>query len=246
MLLKKANFMINKKIRSPFFVVNPKSYLYGDNILDLALTADALAEGKDFDVFFTVPFVDISLIANKVKNITITAQHMDYLKPGRGMGYVVPEALKEAGARAVFLNHAEHPLKIADLTKTVARAKEVGLYTIVCADSVEEAQAIAQLDPDIVLCEPTELIGTGNTSDKSYIRKTTESIQQINKDILVMQAAGISTAADVYRTIMDGADGTGGTSGILCAPNPKEMVKEMILAVEKAKADGGNKNGSVY
>lgn len=233
------SYMENKKIRAPFFMVNPKSYLYGEKAVELALAADAAAEGKDFDVFFTTPFVNISLIAGKVKNLIVTAQHMDALKPGRGMGYVVPEALKEAGAGAVFLNHAEHPIQLAELVKTIARAKEMGIYTVVCADSVKEAQAIAQLEPDIILCEPTELIGTGNISDKSYIKKTTESIKQINPNILVMQAAGISTAQNVYDTIMAGADGTGCTSGIVCAEDPNAMARDMIQAIEQAKKDGG-------
>ncbi|MBP2633735.1 MAG: triosephosphate isomerase [Firmicutes bacterium] len=230
---------MRKKIRTPFFMVNPKSYLYGEKSLELALEADKWAESKEFDVFFTAPFTDIRLIAENTKNLIVTAQHMDALKAGRGMGYVVPEALKEAGAKAVFLNHAEHPLKLVDLVKIIERAKDVGMYTVVCADSVKEAKAIALLDPDIILCEPTELIGTGNTSDQAYIKQTTDSIKKINSNILVMQAAGISTADDVYRTIMAGADGTGCTSGIVCAEDPRKMVKDMLAAIEKTKNDGG-------
>lgn len=33
------------------------------------------------------------------------------------MGYVVPEALAEAGVQVVFLNHAEHSLKLEELVK---------------------------------------------------------------------------------------------------------------------------------
>jgi triosephosphate isomerase len=227
--------MALKKIRTPFFVVNPKSYLYGQKILELALAADEFAAGKAFDVFFTAPFMDMRLIASNTKNLIVTAQHMDYLAAGRGVGKVVPEAVKEAGAQAVFLNHAEHPMYLTELVKIVSRAKEIGIYSIVCADSVEEAQAIAMLGPDAILCEQTELIGTGRTSDKDYINKTTNSIKAINPNILVMQAAGISSGKDVYRTIMDGADGTAATSGIVCAANPKEMIREMLEAIEKAQ-----------
>ena len=31
-------------IKAPFFEIGPKSYLYGDQILDLALAADAASE----------------------------------------------------------------------------------------------------------------------------------------------------------------------------------------------------------
>ena len=92
-----------RKIRTPFFMVNPKSYLYSERLLKLAKAADEFAKDKDFDVFFTAPFVDLRMIAENTSNLIVTAQHMDSLKTGRGMGYIVPEALAEAGVKAVFL-----------------------------------------------------------------------------------------------------------------------------------------------
>lgn len=231
--------IIMKGIRVPFFVVNPKSYLYGEESLRLALAADKFAEDYDVDIFFTAPFTDLYYIKSRTKNIKITAQHMDPLLPGRGMGYVLPESIKSSSAEAVFLNHAEHSLKLSDLVKTIKRAKDLELITIVCADSVEEATAIAMLEPDILLCEPTDLIGTGKTSGYEYIRETTRKIKDINSNILVMQAAGISSGEDVYQTIINGADGTGATSGIINAPDRVKMLEEMIQAIVKAKNELG-------
>ena len=37
-------FMNQKAVKLPFFEIGPKSYLYGDDILDLALAADAASE----------------------------------------------------------------------------------------------------------------------------------------------------------------------------------------------------------
>lgn len=54
---------------------------------------------------------------------------MESLKPGRGMGHVLPEALAAAGVRATFLNHAENPLGVHELAATIARADEVGILT---------------------------------------------------------------------------------------------------------------------
>lgn len=224
-----------RKIKTPFFIVNPKSYLYGKESLELALVADKLAEKYDVEIFFTAPFADLSNIKANTKNVIVTAQHMDPLVPGRGMGHVLPESLKAAGAEAVFLNHAEHSLKLVDLVKTMNRAKELGIITIVCADSLQEAVAIAKLGPDILLCEPTDLIGTGKTSDESYLVETTNKIKEIDENILVMQASGISSGEDVYKVISHGADGTGATSGILKAPNRAKRLEEMIQAIVKAK-----------
>ncbi|UDM80633.1 triose-phosphate isomerase [Vagococcus fluvialis] len=222
---------MSRMIQKPFFVFNPKSYLFGEELLALAKVADELAATKDIRMFITVPYGDIDRISRNTKHVIVTAQHISGIKPGRGMGQVLADSLYEAGARATFLNHAENPLTLSELINSMERAKELGMTTIVCTDSVKEAQTIASLTPDIILCEPTELIGTGKTSDDSYITTTNEAVKSINEDILVMQAAGISTAEDVYRTMSLGADGTGCTSGIVAAENPEQMLRDMVDAV---------------
>ena len=226
-----------KKIRVPFLVVNPKSYLYGEDCLRLARAADRAAEETGVEILFTCPFADLRYIKENTRHVTVTAQHMDSLRPGRGMGHVLPESLKAAGAEAVFLNHAENPLPVSELAACMKRAKELEMSTIVCADSVAEGLAIAQLGPDILLCEPTELIGTGQVADNSYVVAATTEIRRINPDILVMIASGVSTAEDVYNVIKLGADGTGATSGILKAPDPGERILEMARAIVQAERD---------
>lgn len=221
-------------LKEPFFVFNPKSYLYGDELLELAMLVDRLGQENKLTVLVTAPYADLQRIKENTSHVIVTAQHMDGLFPGQGMGHVLPESLYNAGARATFLNHAERPLSLSELSKAVERADELGIITIVCADSILEAKSLALLNPDIILCEPTELIGSGQTSSEDYIKETNEAIKALNPDILVMQAAGISTAEDVYRTISLGADGTGATSGITEADNPKEVLTNMIMAVVEA------------
>ena len=219
---------------TPFLVVNPKSYLYGEKSLALAKAADEAAEKYGLTVFFTCPFADIRLIAGNTKEVVVTAQHMESLRPGRGMGHVLPESLKEAGAGAVFLNHAENSMTVAELCKTIKRAKELEMLTIVCADSVAEGLDIAQFHPDILLCEPTDLIGTGQTADDSYVLDACDQIRKIDPKIAVMIASGVTTAEDCYRVVKLGADGTGATSGILKAPDPAVRVHEMADAIVRA------------
>lgn len=225
--------MTKVELHTPFFVFNPKSYLYGEELLELVEVAEEIAKEQEISIFVTAPFADLSSISQKASHVIVTAQHMDGIEPGRGMGHVLPESLVAAGAKAVFLNHAEHPMTISELTKAIKRAKELDIITIACADSILEAQAIAMLNPEILLCEPTELIGTGQTSSEEYIRQTNEAIKKVQPDMLVMQAAGISTADDVYRTLSLGADGTGATSGITEADDPKQALTDMIMAAVK-------------
>ena len=52
--------------------------------------------------FYTGQHVDLARIKNETKHVIVTAQHMDGLVPGRGMGHILPEALKAAGVEAVF------------------------------------------------------------------------------------------------------------------------------------------------
>ncbi|WP_302828409.1 triose-phosphate isomerase [Enterococcus raffinosus] len=228
------------KIKSPFFVFNPKSYLYGEELVALAKRADELAvKHPECSILVTVPFADIAAVKNATENIIVTAQHMDGIYPGRGIGHVLPESIYHAGARAVFLNHAERPMTVAALAQSIKRAKELGIQTIVCADSISEAKAVAVMGAEGTLCEPTDLIGTGKTSDSSYIEQTNQAIKEIDDTILVMQAAGISKAEDVYRTIELGADGTGCTSGITNADSPAEMLTDMVEALVKAYKERG-------
>ena len=120
------------------------------------------------------------------------------------------------------------------LEKTINRANEVGLTTIVCADSLAEASKIAELSPDIIVAEPSELIGTGISVSKEYVEAATKSVKNVNPDILVLTAAGIANGNDVYNTIISGADATGSSSGITNATDRAAMVDEMISAVRRA------------
>jgi len=225
------------KLTSPFLGVNPKSYLYGDESLELAKAADAIATETGLSMFFTCPFADIRYIKENTSHLLITAQHMEPLVPGRGMGHVLPESLKAAGAGAVFLNHAENPLTLSNLYRNICRARELEMLSIVCADSADESAAVAELGPDIILSEPTALIGTGQAADNRYIHETIRRIHAVNDRIQVIIASGITTADDVYNVIHEGGDGSCATSGILGAPDRALRIEEMAKAALKGFAD---------
>ena len=157
------------KISEPFFEYGPKCYMYGDTLLEIAKGLDALAEKYGVDVILDVPDTEIFNIAKNTKRIHVYSQHMDSIPVGKGMGRTLPEALKAAGAVGVMLNHAEHKLTLEEIEKAIKRADELGLATMVCADSVEEVKAIAKLGPNILVAEPSELIGTGKPADKEYV-----------------------------------------------------------------------------
>lgn len=226
--------MANCKIKAPFFEIGPKSYLFGDEIIELAIAADKASEKYDVDIIFTCPVVDIRRVAEATKRIHVFAPHMDPIVPGRGLADILPESLVAAGAEGVMLNHVEKPLEFDVLAETIKRADEVGLTTIVCADSMADASKIAGLNPDIIVAEPSELIGTGVSVGPEYVAAATESVKKVNENILVLTAAGIAGGEDVYNTMIAGADATGSSSGVAKAADRPAMVDEMIAACRKA------------
>lgn len=224
----------NFNIKQPFFEYGPKCYMYGDVLLEIAKGLDALSEKYDVDVILDIPDTEISNIAKNTKRIHVFSQHMDSIPVGKGMGRSLPEALKAAGACGVMLNHAEHKLTMDEIAAAIKRADEVGLATMVCADSVDEVKAIAKLAPNILVAEPTELIGTGKPADKEYVDEVIKCIREINPDILPFPSAGISKGEDCYNIIKAGSSASGCSSAIAKAENPLALAEEMIASVRKA------------
>ena len=225
-----------ERIEPPFFEIGPKAYLYGKALLKLAQHADKLSVKYDVRIIFTPQYVDIPLLVHETEHILVFAQHMDSLKVGRGVGSVLPEAIKEAGALGTLLNHAEKKLTMAEIERTIQRADEVGLATLVSADNAEDAVEIAKMGPNAVLAEAPNSIEAGKrvTDDQVEINKVNRMVSEINPNILVLHGGGISTADDVYNIVKCGAQGTGSTSGVILAKDPLNKLEEMISAMRKA------------
>ncbi len=230
---------MKRKIRTPYFEIGTKNYIYGDTILEYAKAADAAAEKYDIDVLFITTPIEIRRVVENTKHLIVLAPYMDTLRPGRGMADILPEALRAAGAEGVVVNHCEKPMSIPAIKQTIERAHELDMLVFACADTIAEAKAIAQLHPDIINPEPSELIGgtDGGVSSMSFVRESIEAIKSIYPDILVEQAAGITNGKQVYDFIMAGSEAAGAASGIVKAADPIAMIDEMIAATRKAADD---------
>lgn len=223
----------------PFFEIGPKAYLYGPEMITLARLAETASNKYDVRIIFTPQTVDIALLARETKHILVFAQHMDALGIGRGTGSILPEAVKAAGAVGVLLNHVEKRISHDVIERTIRRADEVGLATMVCADTINEASIIARMQPNIVLVESPALIGEGarDKDARKEINRINQAVWDINPDIRVLHGAGIQSGQDVYDVIAAGAQATGSTSGIILAREPAVMLDEMIHAVRLAWDD---------
>ena len=223
--------------KPPFFETSVKNYIYGDAVFEYALAVDRAAQKYDIDAIFIAPYTEIRRIVEHTKRIFVFAPYMDILRPGRGIADVLPEAIKDAGATGVMLNHCERPMTMSQIKATIDRANELGLITFACADSLVETKAIAQFQPDIINPEPNELIGTTCASDMGYVKETLKLVKDLFPGILVEQAAGITTGKQIYDFIMAGNDAAGSASGILNSPDPYALLDEMMFNVRKAKDD---------
>lgn len=225
------------QITPPFFEVGPKAYLFGDKAFHLAEVAEKSGKKYGVSVIFTPQYTDIYPIANHNKEgLFIFAQHMDALRIGRGIGAVLPEAVKAAGASGVLLNHSEKRLSKEVLADTISRADEIGLISMVCADDEKDSIEIAHFAPNIIVVESPDLIGTGKRleNDGDLIRKINESIWSVNPSILVLHGAGVNSGQDVFNIIYAGSQGSGSTSGIMLASDPEKMLEEMVRSVREA------------
>ena len=225
-------------VRVPYFEIGTKNYVYGDTLLEYAIAADKAAEKYDIDVLFICPAVEIRRVRENTKNLIVLAPYMDTLRPGRGMADVLPEGLKAAGAQGVVINHCEKPMSLPQMKATIDRARELDFLVFACADTLDEAKAIANLHPDIINPEPSEIIGGGNgVSPMAYVRDSIRVIKEIDPKIMVEQAAGITNGQQVYDFIMAGSEAAGAASGIMNAEDPIAMIDEMIAATRRAADD---------
>jgi triosephosphate isomerase len=222
-----------KTLRVPIFIVNFKAYVWGRKALELAEIVEEVAQESSAYLCVIPQIVDIPLIAKKTC-LSVFAPHMNSLTPGRGTGHILPEAIKEAGAVGVFINHAEKKLLLIEISETIKRAREVNLISMVGSDTLEEAEAIAKLGPDMIVSEPSNRIGTLRSvgRDAEFVKQTLRKVKNINPNISVICGAGISSGRDVKELLRLGVDGTGASKAICEAKEPKSLLIEMVRALE--------------
>ena len=125
------------KVSFPLLLINFKAYreALGERALKLASMAEEASRETGVCIAVAPQTVDLRLIAGEV-DIPIFAQHIDPVGYGRYTGHISPEAVLDAGCVGTLISHSEHRLSLNLIEETVKRASEVGLITVVCADTV--------------------------------------------------------------------------------------------------------------
>ncbi len=221
-------------MRLPVIVVNFKTYekATGKMALELAKLHHRVSKATGVNLVVAPQTIDLRMIAEEV-DIPVFAQHFHICKQGSFTGHVTPHSLKEAGVFGSILNHAEKKLPYGILKGVIDVAKEMGLYSIVCADSVFEGRAIAELGPNLIAVEPPELIGSNISVTSARPELIIDAVREIGPG-RVLVGAGIKTGEDVRMSLELGASGVLVASGVTTAEDPERALYGLVEGVLKA------------
>jgi len=220
----------------PLLLVNFKAYreALGKSALKLASMAEKASRETGVCIAVAPQIVDLRLIAGEV-DIPIFAQHIDPISPGKYTGHISPEAVLDAGCVGTLISHSERRLSLQLIEETVERASEVGLITVVCADTVERCRAVAAYRPTAIAIEPPELIGTGIPVSKAkpeVVSGAVEAVRAVDPSVRVLCGAGITRGVDVEAALRLGAEGVLVASGVVKASDPYRVLVELASAMK--------------
>lgn len=213
-------------------IINFKAYpeVDGAKAADLARACRDVAAESGATIIVCPPMVELSAVVGAV-DIPVFSQNIDPRKPGSATGWVTPSMVKACGCAGTLINHAEHKVDAEAVGQAVEMAKELGLTTVVCANTVEDAKILAKYAPDYIAVEPPELIGgdiSVTTADPSIVKNTVEQVKAVNPRIRVLCGAGVKTGKDVSAALGLGAEGVLLASGVVKAKEPRAVLRDLV------------------
>ena len=220
-------------MKKPLIIVNFKIYelATGEDALNLAKIHDKVAKEMGVSIGIAVNALDLAKVADAV-DIPVFAQHIDPIGYGSGTGHIVPERVKEIGAYGTILNHAERKLEEAVLAKSIERAKDLDLFTIVCAETPERGKEIAEkYDPDLIAVEPPELIGGDLSVSKSEPLIVENAVNLIGSEKTLV-GAGVKDKEDVEIALNLGAQGVLLASGVTKSSDPYATLLDLAAGLK--------------
>ena len=205
-----------------------KTYLQssGDQVITLLKIAQKVSQDTKVPIIPCAQSSDIYRIKQELK-IEVWAQHVDPIDPGRHSGYISPHSTKQAGATGTVLNHGEHLIKPTLIKKTMAKAHQYGLQTLVICETLDLAYQVSKYNPKYLAYEKAALIA----GPVSMIDKEEASISKLAKAIPqpLIVGAGITTGDHVRRTVKAGGKGVILASAVVKASDPEKKLRELAL-----------------
>lgn len=219
-------------MKLPLILVNFKLYeqATGENALELAKIHEQVAKETGASIAIAVNPIDLAMVAGSVK-IPVFAQHIDPVKYGGHTGHISPDLVKEVGAYGTLLNHAEYQIEHETLMKSIDRCRDVGLFTIICANTPETAKEIVKFNPDLIAVEPPELIGGDISVSKAGPHIIEDAVKLIGEN-RVLVGAGIRDPEDVSIALSLGAVGVLLASGVTKAEDPYSVLSALVRGLK--------------
>ncbi|MBN1896601.1 MAG: triose-phosphate isomerase [Candidatus Aenigmarchaeota archaeon] len=216
----------------PILLINFKTYEQGTGkkALAIAKAADLAARKTGANVILSVQPTDLKDVSKAV-SIPVYAQHMDPIKPGSHTGWILPEAVKDAGAKGTLINHSEHNLDTDIISANIEKCKELKIVSVCCAATPKIATELAAFSPDFIAIEPPELIG-GDISvaqaKPEIISDTVKAVKSVNPKVKVLCGAGVNSTEDVMEALELGAVGVLVASAIVKSAAPGKVIESLI------------------
>jgi triosephosphate isomerase (TIM) len=211
-------------------VINLKTYsevTINNNGQKLAQICDQASQKYNAPIVVCTQATDIGKISQSV-SISIFAQHIDSIEPGKNTGFISALAVKENGAKGVMINHSEHRIGLENIQKTLELAKKYELQTLVCVENAQEAQKVIEWQPDMIALEDPVLIGgkesiIANEAGKQKVKEFVD----LHLPSKCLVGAGVKDGNDMKVSRQMGADGVLIASGFDLSQNPQAVIEDL-------------------
>jgi len=218
-------------MEQPMIVVNFKTYASASAEAAEALLAamEVHADGPATLVAVASAF-DLTTLAGQATNVEVWSQHLDPVGQGGFTGWLEPQTALHRGAKGSIINHAEHKVEL-DHVRSLLKMLPEGFPVCACAADVEEAKALAALNPTYIAVEPPELIGgdiSVTTADPSIVSDTVAAVKAVNPDVRVLCGAGVKNGQDVAKALELGAEGVLLASGVTKASDVHAVLADLV------------------
>jgi triosephosphate isomerase len=106
-----------------------------------------------------------------------------------------------------------------------------GFDVCACAADIEEARALAALEPGFVAVEPPELIGgevSVTSADPEIVSGTAQAVRDVSEVVGILCGAGVKSGSDVSKAIDLGTSGVLLASGVTKSDDPTSSLKDLV------------------
>jgi len=195
-----------------------------DQVIKILSSVKKVVNETNIPIIAVAQATDIYRIKKEL-GIEIWSQHVDPIDPGKNTGWISPYSIKEAGATGVLINHSEHKISEEAVVKTVEKAKQYGLKTMVIGQSPEMVIKYDSLDADFVSYEKEDLIASSTSLIDQQEAAIRELVKKIKHPLII--GAGINDGEDTKKTKAAGAAGVLMATYFVTAPDPEAKLREL-------------------